>query len=247
MAQPGADMDDPGGRGQPGDPPVPPRLGAEPEAGRSCGRGDLRRPVRSRRLHQQHRRPVRHPLADDQQPGRPARGGRAEDPDRGKFASGPARRRQPGHTRRRPDGRAEPPGRPAEGRGRNPGAGRRRAPGRVPRARRHRRGGGPDRRPPGRAAAHQSRGRPARHRRLAAAHAGHDRPGGGRGPDRRDAGDLLPGPPRGAHQHHSRPRGRDPAAAPARPAHRLLPVSPSPCCSPPAWPPAARGARCWPP
>ena len=48
---------------------------ASPAGGR-----EFRRPVRPRRLHQQHRRPLCHPVADDQPSGRPAHGARAEDP-----------------------------------------------------------------------------------------------------------------------------------------------------------------------
>ena len=81
--------------------------------------------------------------------------GRAEHPAGGELAAGPAGHRQPGHPGRRPDGRAAPAGRPAEGGRQHAGPDRQRAAGRVPRPRPGGGRGRPGGRTAGRAAADQ--------------------------------------------------------------------------------------------
>ena len=176
---------------------------------------------------------------------RPAGAGRAGCAEPGGLAGRAARHRQRGRAGRRPDDRAHPAGRAAQGGRRVAGPGHRHADGREPGPGAGRRGGRAGHRLAGRAAADQPGRRAGRHPGSAVAHRAGRRAGAGgrvrrwRWPRRssrrsgpRAAAPSAPWPTRPGRRGAGRGCSRCPGGCRCR------------CCSGCGWSPAGRGAPC---
>ena len=156
---------------------------------------------------------------------RPAGAGRAGCAEPGGLAGRAARHRQRGRAGRRPDDRAHPAGRAAQGGRRVAGPGHRHADGREPGPGAGRRGRGAGGRVADRAAADQPGRGAGRHAGSAVPHRAGRRAGAG-GRARRGAGrDARPGDTGRARQHGRRPGRRAPAAAPPAAIARDVPAA----------------------